>query len=131
SLLEALATLSGKHGRIAAALDAGRSEIFWGIYEISPDHVSTVKESLLTRPEFLQHLSLEISTIVTCDESLVQLVAANGCDATVELVIRPGSERIARIGLSKVLRGETVSVEALDANYIRRSDAELSFMKTR
>src|SRR5262249_28723931 len=37
SLLEALATISGKHGRLAAALDAGRSEIFWGVYEVSPD----------------------------------------------------------------------------------------------
>ena len=32
---------------------------------------------------------------------------------------------IARVGLQKIARGETVSVEKLDANYIRRSDAEI------
>jgi len=41
------------------------------------------------------------------------------------VVARPGSEAIARIGLSKLLAGTTVTVEALDANYIRRSDAEI------
>ena len=43
------------------------------------------------------------------------------------LVSRPTSESIARVGLRKLRAGETVSVEALDANYIRRSDAELFF----
>ena len=39
-------------------------------------------------------------------------------------------EAIARIGLQKLLAGETVSAKALDANYIRRSDAEI-FAKQR
>jgi hypothetical protein len=43
------------------------------------------------------------------------------------VVGRPGSEMIARIGSGKLLAGETVSVEALDANYLRRSDAEIFF----
>jgi hypothetical protein len=34
---------------------------------------------------------------------------------------------IASIGARKLLAGETVSVEALDANYLRRSDAEIFF----
>ena len=32
---------------------------------------------------------------------------------------------IAQLGLHKLLRGNTVSIEELDANYIRRSDAEI------
>jgi hypothetical protein len=32
---------------------------------------------------------------------------------------------MARIGLRKIARGEVVSVDELDANYIRRSDAEI------
>ena len=43
----------------------------------------------------------------------------------------PGSEVIARIGAGKLLAGETVSVEALDANYLRRSDAEIFFKGNR
>jgi hypothetical protein len=45
----------------------------------------------------------------------------------VVVVTAPGSEVIARIGAHKLLAGETVSVEALDANYLRRSDAEIFF----
>ena len=44
-----------------------------------------------------------------------------------QMIARPGSEMIARIGAGKLLAGETVSVEALDANYLRRSDAEIFF----
>jgi tRNA threonylcarbamoyladenosine biosynthesis protein TsaB len=132
SLLEALATLSDKRGQIAAVLDAGRSEVFWGVYEVSRGQAKKVNEKLLTRPEFLQQLSDGgISAVVTCDESVAQMVAASGCKATAELVNRPGSELIARIGLGKVLRGEIISVEQLDANYIRRSDAELAFTRNK
>jgi hypothetical protein len=38
---------------------------------------------------------------------------------------RPRSDAIARLGIMKILAGQTVSVEALDANYIRRSGAEI------
>jgi hypothetical protein len=38
---------------------------------------------------------------------------------------------MARIGAVKLLAGETVSVEALDANYLRRSDAEIFFKGNR
>src|SRR5262245_45485705 len=132
SLLEALATLSDKRGQIAAVLDAGRSEVFWGVYEVSRDQAKRVEENLLTRPEFLQQLSGgRIAAVVTCDESVVELVAASGCKATAELVDRPGSELIARIGLGKVMHGEIISVEQVDANYIRRSDAELSFTRNK
>lgn len=132
SLLEALAILSGKHGQITAAIDAGRAEIFWGVYEISADKARKISEDLLTRPEFLERLSTGgFAAVVSCDEPIGQLVAASGHGAQVELVARPGSELIARIGLSKVLAGETVSVAELDANYIRRSDAELTFMKSK
>jgi hypothetical protein len=38
---------------------------------------------------------------------------------------------VARIGLRKLLAGQTVSIEALDANYLRRSDAEIFFKGNR
>ena len=40
------------------------------------------------------------------------------------------SDAIARLGWKKILAGETVSPETLEANYIRRSDAEI-FSKSR
>jgi len=40
-------------------------------------------------------------------------------------VARPRTEVIAQLGWKKILSGETVSAEALEANYIGRSEAEL------
>jgi len=40
-------------------------------------------------------------------------------------VTRPKADAIARFGFQKIQAGETVSPEDLDANYIRRSDAEI------
>jgi len=38
---------------------------------------------------------------------------------------------VAKIGARKLAAGDTTSVEALDANYLRRSDAELFFKGNR
>jgi hypothetical protein len=43
-------------------------------------------------------------------------------------VERPRSDVIAQLGWRKIVTGETVSPEALEANYIGRSEAEL-FLK--
>jgi tRNA threonylcarbamoyladenosine biosynthesis protein TsaB len=133
SLLEALAIASGKPGRVAAALDAGRSEIFFGLYQVSPGGARMIQESLLSQSEFVEHLHVghtDLAATVSCENSLVALASAAGVKSPMVVVEKPGSEMIARIGLRKLLAGETVSVEALDANYIRRSDAEI-FAKAR
>ena len=56
-------------------------------------------------------------------DALAEAARAGGVE--VEEVARPGSEAIGRIGWEKIRRGEIISAEALDANYIRRSDAEI------
>jgi tRNA threonylcarbamoyladenosine biosynthesis protein TsaB len=130
SVLEALATLAGQSGKIVAALDAGRQEIFLGVYERTERTLSMNREELLGRQEFLAALAAETpSLVITCDTAVAELAATSHCPVSV--VARPGSEMIARIGGGKLLAGETVSVEALDANYLRRSDAEIFFKGTR
>ncbi len=130
SLLEALAEASGSAGRIAAALDAGRSEVFWGAYQVSADTAArtaaTTREELLSREEFSQRLAGDnLDCVIIGDATLAGIASAAPAKVRVQVVARPTSEAIARIGLRKLLAGETVSVEALDANYIRRSDAEI------
>jgi hypothetical protein len=44
---------------------------------------------------------------------------------SVSAVESPGAAMIARFGWKKMLAGETVSPEQLEANYMRRSDAEM------
>jgi tRNA A37 threonylcarbamoyladenosine modification protein TsaB len=108
------------------ALDAGRKEVFWGLYQLSGVTATRVAEELLSQSEFVRQLR-DGSTrpVITSDVALAELAAAAGANARLRLVERQGSELIARVGLRKLLAGETVSVDALDANYIRRSDAEL------
>jgi tRNA threonylcarbamoyladenosine biosynthesis protein TsaB len=134
SVLEALASLADGTGKIAAAIDAGRKEVFLGLYEASgenPDRTLLMQcEELLTQQDFLATLATERpAAIITSDAALAELAAAS--HSAVVVVTSPGSEVIARIGARKLLAGETVSVEALDANYLRRSDAEIFFKGSR
>ncbi len=120
SLLEAVAIAGRVRGRVVAALDAGREEIYAGEYEIG--NVSTLlRERLLTREEFLA--AADRHTVVTPDNNVADAVRGKGLQ--VEEIERPRSDVIARLGWKKVSAGETVSPEALEANYIRRSDAEI------
>ena len=146
SVLEALASLADQDGKIAAAMDAGRKEVFLGVYRRNPeatakqstpqpgakrDHaLLKQREELLTQQDFLATLGTERPAVtVTSDAALAELAAA--LHSAVVVVTRPGSEAIARLGAGKLLSGETVSVEALDANYLRRSDAEIFFKGNR
>lgn len=126
SLLEALAIGSRKQGRVAAALDAGRSEIFFGLYEVSASGAAGARETLFSQSQFLDEIAFaKVGFVVTSDEIVVNLVTSSNAMARILKIDAPGSGLIARIGLSKLLAGETVSVEGLDANYLRRSDAEI------
>jgi tRNA threonylcarbamoyladenosine biosynthesis protein TsaB len=137
SVLEALGSMAGRRGKIAAAIDAGRKEVFLGVYQRNGDSAGEKsdalikqREELLTQQDFLAMLATERpAVIITSDAALAELAAAS--HSAVVVVTAPGSEVIARIGAGKLLAGETVSVEALDANYLRRSDAEIFFKGNR
>jgi tRNA threonylcarbamoyladenosine biosynthesis protein TsaB len=134
SLLEAVAW-SGRHGtvrgRVLAALDAGRSDVYLGDYELHPHiYMHMRSERLLSREEFVTELSRPESSenaVVTPDPKLVEIVrAARDADQIrVELVEPPNSAVIAQLGWDHLQRGETVRPEDLEANYIRHSDAEI------
>jgi tRNA threonylcarbamoyladenosine biosynthesis protein TsaB len=142
SVLEALASLADRNGTIAAAMDAGRKEVFLGLYEkqpVNPAHQAATnsnhallmrREELLAQQSFLTALQAENPVcVITSDAALAELASASR--SAVVVVTPPGSEVIARLGAEKLLAGETVSVEALDANYLRRSDAEIFFKGNR
>jgi tRNA threonylcarbamoyladenosine biosynthesis protein TsaB len=124
SLLEAVAMAGGGEGDVIASLDAGRNEVYAGEYEVGAS-AKKHSERLLTREEFLE---AAIAKPVITPDKTVSEVARSVALKIVEIE-RPRSDAIARIGWRKILTGETVSPEALDANYIRRSDAEI-FSKT-
>jgi tRNA threonylcarbamoyladenosine biosynthesis protein TsaB len=126
SLLEALATFSNQQGKVVTALDAGRNEVFFGLYDFTSGQAAMIEEHLVSRTEILERTRASNATrMITSDHILAELASSGGVQ--VQEVARPGSEVAARIGLQKLLAGETVPVEALDANYLRRSDAEIFF----
>ena len=131
SLLEALAVATERDGLLASALDAGRSEVFFGLYEISGLRAKMIRETLLSQMQFVEQLQwADIHAVATSDLSIADLARKDN-KSQVEVTERPESSLIAKIGLRKLLDGETVGVDALDANYIRRSDAEIFFKGNR
>jgi tRNA threonylcarbamoyladenosine biosynthesis protein TsaB len=120
SLLEALAS-KGQRGRVVSALDAGRSEVFLGEYEVGSKGTQLIRERLLTRDEWLASASEQL--IVTADHAIAEAAQVKGL--YVVEVERPRSDVIVQLGWRKIVSGETVSPEALEANYIGRSEAEL------
>jgi tRNA threonylcarbamoyladenosine biosynthesis protein TsaB len=119
SLLEAVAQSGQTRGRVLAALDAGRGEVYVGDQVDTQAHMHS--ERLLSREEFVTES--QGKTVITPDAALA--AAARAAGIQVEQIDYPDSRVIARLGWSRLEAGETVSPEALDANYIRRSDAEI------
>src|SRR5208283_161733 len=72
SVLEALALASGVTGRVFAALDAQRGEVFLGEFDVHSETLQATslrEESLLTREAFLAALPTD-ATVVTPDASI-------------------------------------------------------------
>jgi tRNA threonylcarbamoyladenosine biosynthesis protein TsaB len=120
SLLEAVASSGAARGRVLAALDAGRGDVYAGDYELAPK-LQMHSERLLSREEFVAEATGK--AVVTPDATLAEIARAAGIP--VERIECPNSGVIARLGWEHLRRGETVSPEELEANYIRHSDAEI------
>lgn len=125
SLLEALAIAAHLHGRVMTVLDAGRKEVYLGEYEIDSVETRVIAERLLTSEAWLELASN--ATIVTPDPDIAAAALGKGLRAV--QVERGPVDAIVRLGWKKIVSGETVSPEALEANYGRRSDAEI-FVKS-
>jgi tRNA threonylcarbamoyladenosine biosynthesis protein TsaB len=121
SLLEALALAGGSQGRAVAALDAGRGEVYSGEYDITGDSATLVKERLLPREEVLAKARQAV--LITSDKVLAE--AATAARGSVSLVDVLNAGSIAALGWRKINAGEIVTPENLEANYIRRTDAEI------
>jgi len=127
SLLEAIALAAGLNGRVLAVLDAGRGEIYVGTYDVQQARAICASEMSLSVAEFATEAVG--SQVVTPDPKLAEALRQSG--AIVQIVPQPHADSIARLGFEKIQAGETVTPEALDASYIRRSEAEIKLSTTR
>jgi tRNA threonylcarbamoyladenosine biosynthesis protein TsaB len=120
SLLEVVAQSGGGQGRVFSVLDAGRGELYVGDYELGPP-ARMHSERLLGREEFFGESKGQL--VVTPDANIAD--SARSAGFRVEEVGYPRSGEIARLGWERIQQGETILPEDLEANYIRRSEAEI------
>jgi tRNA threonylcarbamoyladenosine biosynthesis protein TsaB len=120
SLLEAVARSGKSRGQVLSVLDAGRAEVYGGQYEVG-DCTTMLSERLLTRAEFVA--AARGFVVVTADPALAILAREAGLET--EEIESPRADVIARLGWAKIQSGETIAPGDLEANYIRRTDAEI------
>lgn len=121
SLLEVVARAAGTRGRMIAVLDAGRDDVYVGAYEFGADQACDPKEELLRIDELRAKVAGR--AVITPDQTLADRLEADGLKVT--LIPHPRADAVAGLGFEKIRNGEVVSPEALDATYIRRTDAEI------
>lgn len=121
SSLEALAAAADVEGPVLALLDAGRGEFYAGHYQRNGARFIRKYEALYTAPEL--QVALKSAVLAICSQSNVAEAVRAAGHINAKLVSETTSADIARLGAHKLLAGDTVTADALDANYLRRDDA--------
>ena len=121
SMLAALAITYGDEGEtVLSVLDAGRGEVYLGEYNVRGGRAELREQLIIKLEEFLRRAPELKNRILTPFAG----VPAHE-NVTVTQVERLEADAVGRIGVRKLLAGDCVDPAILDANYIRRSDAEL------
>lgn len=121
SNLAAMAKAGGATSR-AAFLDARRGEIYGGVFG-TPE----APETVAPLPQWLASLSPEVEEFVTFDFAPFESTLAQSrfsCAART-LTPRALAAAIAALGLERLHAGDSGDPAIVDANYVRRADAEL------
>jgi tRNA threonylcarbamoyladenosine biosynthesis protein TsaB len=134
--LEAVAAqAAGESAWVAPVMDARRGQIYGGLYRRGETRdeglVRAGDEVVMTAAEFLAELAGRTGGATPVFATPTPGVLASALEASVfrgarvEQVSPILAPVVGRLGCEKARRGETVDALRLDANYIRRSDAEL------
>jgi tRNA threonylcarbamoyladenosine biosynthesis protein TsaB len=134
SRLEALAWGASNDGLVAVSYDAHRGQAFGGLYRKEGKELSLVGEEMVIAPE-------EFLAIVRerCEGTAVQWISLDPGlflglaawsayereGATLKHASAELANRIGEIAEERAARGEFTDILQLDANYVRRSDAEI------
>ena len=127
SNLEALARFGSAELR-GAVLDARRGDLYGAVYN---SEGRAVTEEVVSAPAaWLASLPAGVTEFVTTDFALETLLrtlleASLQTPARVITVPHAMAAQVARIAAERLARGEVCDPAALDANYVRRSDAQL------
>ena len=111
SLLEVCVSISGADGKIMAAVDAGRGDVYVGEYEIPAKAGEPPREHMLSRSEFLSQARARL--VVTSDSALAE--AARSAGLSVVILPPISAAAVAHLGWRKIQAGETVTPGQLEA----------------
>ena len=107
-----------REGKVLAILDAGRSEVYVGEYAGG----EKAAEYLCSREELISRVKNDGGALVrTSDAAVGEFLKSNNVKA--EVIPYPGSEAVARLGWKKFSTGQSISVDELEANYVRRDES--------
>lgn len=117
---------------IVPVVDARRGQVFAGVYRRGDDRLDREgDEVVMTADEFLALLPARSKGVPPSFISPTPEVFAGALERSsfrgspVELASPVLAPIVGRLGYARALRGELVDALTLDANYVRRSDAEL------
>jgi tRNA threonylcarbamoyladenosine biosynthesis protein TsaB len=124
SRLAVLANASGLP-HVLAAVDAGRGEYYVGEYR----NGKNLGEMLMSGEETIAAAQQPGAGVLICDESTADHASATACSALAICgpfyVQPPDAAEALQFALSRFWAGDFDNPETLDANYLRRSDAEV------
>lgn len=133
SVLEAVCERAQACGLLVPVVDAYRGQIFGSVYEkTSEDIVRRQPECVLALDEFLATLARDgldakTSTLVSphLAHLVPRLVQSSFASAPREQIPPVLADAVAWRARAKLVRGRVTDALRLEANYVRRSDAEL------
>jgi tRNA threonylcarbamoyladenosine biosynthesis protein TsaB len=124
SRLALLANASGLP-HVLAAIDAGRGEYYVGEYR----NGHKLREMLLNSVDTIAVAKQPGAGVLVCDEGRADEASASACSALAicgpVYVQPPDAGEALRFSLARFRAGDFDDIETLDANYLRRSDAEV------
>ena len=107
----------GWETHINALLDAGRGEFYSGLYA----NGLCLRESLLTRDQLLAEQCREEAQLIVCEPAVVESIAT----LAPQLVDEPTAISALPLALARIQRRTFDDPATIDANYLRRTDAEI------
>jgi tRNA threonylcarbamoyladenosine biosynthesis protein TsaB len=99
---------------VQAVLDAGRGDFYFGEYLGS----RRLREQLIGEAHLM---AMDLNTMVVCEPRVAEALAR----LVVRIVPEPSAGDALPLALERIRAGEFDDPGALDANYLRRSDAEI------
>jgi tRNA threonylcarbamoyladenosine biosynthesis protein TsaB len=109
------ACVDGGGGPVHAVLDAGRGEFYYGEYIGR----RCLREALIDEEDLMAAVAGEM--VVVCEAKVAEALVG----LAPKVVEEPASGDALPIALERIAAGDFDDVETIDANYLRRTDAEI------